>query len=409
MAEEGNREISQVTRREAKIPAPHDTGITSNQQINTPVVKANEDVQEVHAASKVLPSYSFQNVRPLLVRALLSIVIFVLVLVAIRYTPTLAVFALTTLMSYGGARSIARRAREASWLSRWSVVRFVRGMRKAFGTSPVALTLYAVCFLLASIAGGLLVLTQSPVVFTLFGVAIGVVLCAATSLDWYTRLKYILSISVIKLSAKLVFAFLVATTVFVSTVIAKQLTHSIALADPSSMPEFVRLASAFVFPFALSAILSLTLSVFMFAQYLVLFAGLVITMPIRYAVASFSPPMRTQLVGIGYRVLNGRRPQTSRPWWDHLVDGVQHFLRPVGTGAIAAMVILLGIFTLEIAGKIPEQYMQKLLVKTEYRTPHLCENVLASANVAYLQDGYVSVATPQSEGYKFSVEKCHKQ
>lgn len=217
-----------------------------------------------------------------------------------------------------------------------------------------------------------------------------------------------MSITVIRQSAKLVLAFLAATTVFLSTVIAKQLTHSIAQADPASMPEFVRLISAFVFPFALSAVLSATLSFVMITQYVVLLAGMFVTMPIRYTVASFSPPMRSRLVGIGYRVLYGRRPSNIRPWWDQLVDGVQHFLRPVGTGAIAGLVISLGLVVVDIAGHIPGKYMQALLVKTEYRSPHRCENVATSAHIAYLQDGYVSVAIPHLEGYKFSIEKCHK-
>jgi hypothetical protein len=311
-------------------------------------------------------------------------------------------------MSYVGVRRVVCQARRARWLSRWDVVRFVRGMRKSFAASPVALTLYAVCFVMASIAASVLMWTQSPLVFALLGVAAGVVLCVATFIDWYARLRYVFSFTVFRQLANLGIAFLAATTVFLSTVIAKQLTHSIAQADPAAMPEFVRLISALVFPFAISAVLSATLSFVMITQYTVLLALIFFTMPIKYTVACFSPPMRTRLVGIGYRVLYGKRPPNNRPWWDQLVDGGQHVLRPIGTGAIAGIVMFPGLVVVDLAGHIPEKYLQALLVKTEYRSPHLCENVLASAHVAYLQDGYVSVATPKPEGHKFSVEKCHK-
>lgn len=397
-----------MAQRDVELVALNDTGITANQPLEVQGIGVSDAVRALHAAPKEFHPSELQKIRQLIFRTLLIVGLVIVVWGAIRYVPTLAVFALMALMSYAGVRSVVRRARKARWLSRWDVVRFVRGTRKSFAASPVALTLYAACFGMASIAASVLMWTQSPLVFALFGIAVGVVLCVATFIDWYARLRYALSITVIRQSAKLVVAFLAATTVFLSTVIAKQLTHSIAQADPASMPEFVRLISAFVFPFALSAVLSATLSFVMITQYLVLLAGMFVTMPIKYTVACFSPPMRTRLVGIGYRVLYGRRPPNNRPWWDQLVDGVQHFLRPVGTGAIAGLVIFLGLVVVDFAGHIPGKYLQALLVKTEYRSPHLCENVLASAHVAYLQDGYVSVATPQSEGYKFSVEKCHK-
>lgn len=349
-----------------------------------------------------------QRIWELIFRTLLVVGLLIVVWGAIRYVPNLAASVFMALVSYAGVRSVIRRARKARWPSRWDVVRFVRGMRKSIAASPVALTLYAACFGLSSIAASILMWTQSHLVFALFGIAIGVVLCVATFIDWYARLRYVLSIAVVRQTAKLLVAFLAATTVFMSTVIAKQLTHGIAQADPASMPEFVRLVSAFVFPFALSAVLSASLSLVMIAQYVVLLAGILVTTPIKYTVACFSPPMRTRLAGIGYRVLCGKRPSTNQPWWDQLVDGVQHFLRPVGTGAIAGLVIVLGLVVVDLAGHIPEKYLQALLVMTEYRNPHLCENVLATAHVAYLQDGYVSVAVRQSEGYKFSVQKCHK-
>lgn len=400
---------NEMAQRDVELAALRDTVIT----VDRPPIGAqgngvSDAVGELHTATKEVHPSEAQKIRRLIFRTLLIVGLVIVAWCAIRYVPTLAAFVLMLIMSYAGVRSVVRRARKARWLSRWDVVRFVRGMRKSFAASPVALTLYAACFGMASIAASVLMWTQSPLVFTLFGVAVGVLLCVATFIDWYARLRYVLSITVIRQSAKLAVAFLAATTVFLSTVIAKQLTHSIAQADPASMPEFVRLVSAFVFPFALSAVLSATLSFVMIAQYVVLLAGMFVTLPIKYAIAGFSPPMRSQLVGIGYRVLYGRRPSNNRPWWDQLVDGVQHFLRPVGTGAIAGLVIFLGLGVVDLAGHVPEKYLQALLIKTEYRSPHLCENVLTSAHVAYLQDGYVSVATPQSEGHKFSIEKCHK-
>ena len=227
---------NEMAQRDVELAALSDKGITTDQPLEVQGISVSDTVGELHAAPKEFPPSELQKIRQLIFRTLLIIGLVIVVWGAIRYVPTLAVFALMALMSYAGVRSVVRRAREARWLSRWDVVRFVRGMRKSFVASPVALTLYAACFGMASIAASVLMWTQSPLVFAMFGVAVGVVLCVATFIDWYARLRYVLSITVIRQSAKLVVAFLASTTVFLSTVIAKQLTHSIAQADPASMP-----------------------------------------------------------------------------------------------------------------------------------------------------------------------------
>lgn len=384
-----------MTQRNIEHSVLDDTTITADKPARAPSAKLSEVVKVTANFQKKSSVFGYVLFGMMFLGLLLG-------------SPILVCLSFMTLLTYGGALGVVRRLQDVRWLSRWRLVRFSRGIRKSFVASPVSLALYAICFFLAALTGSTLVLTQSPLVITLYGVSIGIVLSAATFLDWYARLKYVLSISIAKQVVKWIVAFLATITVFLSTVIAKQLTHSIAQADPASMPEFVRLVSAFVFPFALSAVISASLTALMVAQYLVLFVGLSLAMPLKVAVSSFSPSIRKHWGEIGYRVLNGKRPLNSRPRWGQLINGVQHFFRPVGTGAIAALVSLLGIYSVNLAGHIPKKYMQALLVMTEYRAPHLCENVLDSKYVAYLQDGYVSVATPLAEGYKFSVEKCHK-
>ena len=175
------------------------------------------------------------------------------------------------------------------------------------------------------------------------------------------------------------------------------------------MPEFVRLASAFIFPFALSVVLSTTLTVLMIAQYVILLIGVLVTIPTQNVAMFFSQPKQNQSKGLFHKLLYGKKRSKNQPWWGRLVDGVQHFLRPVGTGGVAIVVIFVAVSVLNLAGHIPKMYLQKLLVMTEYRNPHLCENIAPLIHVVYLQNGYVSVATPAVDGYKFSVEKCHKQ
>jgi hypothetical protein len=331
-----------------------------------------------------------------------------LLLIASKYTPLLVVFLLMALLSYAGFVSAMHLARQAKWLSKWEIVRAMRSVRKAVNASPVALVFYALCLGLTSITVCIFIVTESVFIFSILGILIGIVLCVATLLDWYARLHFVVTIKPIRRFAKWGLAFLSATTIFVSTVVAKQLTNSISLVDPSSMPEFVRIASAFIFPFALSVVLLTTLTILMIAQYVILLIGVLVTIPTQNVAMLLSQPKQNQSKELVYKLLYGKKRSKNQPWWGRLVDGVQHFLRPVGTWGVAIVVIFFGVSVLNLAGHIPKKYLQQLLVMTEYRNPHLCENIAPLIHVVYLQNGYVSVATPDVDGYKFSVEKCHK-
>jgi hypothetical protein len=343
----------------------------------------------------------FSVLRPLCVIALLFSAAILL-----RFFPRLMGFAVILVICYAGIRNFLHRVQTANWLSKWALIRFVRRIRKSFGTSPTALALYAGCFALSCVT--LLTAVAQYKYVALFSTFLtGILLCVATALDWYVRLKYVLSSAMMRKIAKIVIGFLATATVFFSTVLAKQLTHSIAQADPSSLPEFVRIVSAFVFPFALSAVISVSLTLVMIVQYAVLLIGLFFITSSQHLANFFSTRWRAQLRGITYRIVNGKKPPIKRAWWEITANGVQFFLRPVGSGAFAALIICLGLSAAELAGHIPSNYLQIMLVKTEYRHPHLCENVSSSSSVAYLQDGYVSVATKGSDGYVFSTVKCH--
>lgn len=343
-----------------------------------------------------------------LLRAGITLVLFFLALFMMEHFPffTMAIFA--AVLTYAGARSFLRRARQAKWVSKWTLMRSIRGVRKTFLASPEALAMYAACFCVASFAVCTLMVTQSQLVTAVFIPICGGLLCIATFLDWYARLNFVLSIPRIRQLAKVLVTFLAAATVFFSTILAKEITHEVAQADPSAMPEFVRLLATLIYPFALSAVLSATLSIVMLLQYVglifMLLGSTFANQMGNFLVSTLAKPIKS----FGYRILNGRRPPQHRSVLDEFVDGTQHFFRPIGTGAIAALVLTAGLGVKSLMSNVPNHYMQMFLVMTEYRSPHLCENVPSTKHVAYLQDGYVSVATPLVQGYLFSIEKCHR-
>lgn len=88
--------------------------------------------------------------------------------------------------------------------------------------------------------------------------------------------------------------------------------------------------------------------------------------------------------------------------------GYQFMLRPIGTRAIAVLVILAGQAAFQLSTYLPLPYLQRALVLTEYHSPHQCENVADTASIAFQAGGYVSVAVRDGEGYSFTTTRCHK-
>lgn len=145
-----------------------------------------------------------------------------------------------------------------------------------------------------------------------------------------------------------------------------------------------------------------------FTQYMFLLFGVLMSIPARYTLNFFSSNIRQKTGIILYRLIHGKHPPKNRTWWIAVVDGGQFILRPVGTAIIALLVISLGQIFVKATESVPQKYLQILLVNTEYHQMHLCENVPAERPVAYLQGGYVSVATISDDHYSFSTMKCHK-
>ena len=334
--------------------------------------------------------------------------IFIAVCSAIRYALDVAIVGLSVSMSYAVGRGAIRRAREVQWFSPEDIERFSSGMRHAFGAPPLAVTLYAAFLGLDLLAVSIFLLTKSDWFFISISAVAGIMLCAATFVDWFMRLRYVFSFAPVRKSAMWILGFFATTAILFSTVVAKQLTHGIAHVDPASMPEFVNLVTAFVFPFALSAVMSAVLTFLMVSQYVALFIITCAKWTPNGGFTMVLPAGHKRLLGAGHEDLDGKNVPASQPWWNKLIDGLHHILRPMGTGVIAFLVISGGVFVANFAKSIPQGWLQSALVSIEYRRPHLCENILATVPIAYLQGGYVSMATPEGNGYNFSVEKCHK-
>jgi hypothetical protein len=236
----------------------------------------------------------------------------------------------------------------------------------------------------------------------------GIVLCAATITDWYTRLKYLLESKLAKRAIIAIVGFLGTTTIFTSNVIANHLAFTVSQADPGKMPEFVRLTSAVVYPFSLALVVSGFLVVVMVMQSVVMILGTGTITLFRNLTGAATPLLQKKVENMAYRLITGRHPPEYRPWWDKIAGSFEFVLRPIGTGAIAIFVVMAGVAIARVGSFVPMLYIQEALVTTQYHSNHRCENVDPAAFISFQDDGYVSVAMKIEGKYIFENKKCHR-
>lgn len=345
-------------------------------------------------------------IPPIVIHFFLLLAAAVLFFKSLDYSPTLAGAVMFFAMFCLVTRHAVSQVRKAKWYSKWAMVRRLRKMRKVYLASPIALALYSVCTAfffavpLAQSAG------WANVGFFCMVVG-GLVLCAATISDWYTRLTHLLKSKVAKRALVAIVGFLGTTTIFTSNVIANHLAFTVSQADPAKMPEFVRLASAVVYPFSLALVVSGFLVVLMVMQSAVMILVAWTTTLVGNLTGAATPKLREKIESMSYRLINGRRPPKYRPWWEKMAGTFQMIWRPIGTGSLAIFVVMAGIGIAQVGTFVPTSYIQEALVTTQYHTHHKCENVDPAAYIAFQDDGYVSVAMMKDGQYTFENKKCH--
>jgi hypothetical protein len=329
-----------------------------------------------------------------------------LILKSFEYYPTQSGALLFFIFFCCVVRHAVGQVREATWYNKWSMVRRLRHMRKVYLVSPVALALYSVCAAFCCAVPLVHLFRWMTVGLICMSVA-GIVLCAATIADWYTRLKYLLESKLATRAIIAIVGFLGTITIFTSNIIANHLAFSVSQAAPAKMPEFVRLVSAVVYPFSLALVVSGFLVVVMGMQSVVMILGAWTTTLVRNLTGAALPLLQKKVENMAYRLIPGRRPPKYRPWWDKVAGTSQFVLRPIGTGALAIFVVMAGVAIERVGSFVPMPYIQEALVTTQYHSKHKCENVDPAAFISFQDDGYVSVAMKSEGKYTFENKKCH--
>lgn len=201
-----------------------------------------------------------------------------------------------------------------------------------------------------------------------------------------------------KTAAKAFYAALAVAFGFIASSIAKNYANSVTQIDPKYLSDFTGLLTVFftwIFVLSMIPVGVLLLSACrLMATQLCMLLLTVILLPL-----SSVYPKIGQLPDYIWQLLTG--DTAGFPKFRFFMLPAFHFL-----GAAIACAVLLAPLSLLSTYRIElDRLFTQLLVLMDYRPNHGCQAPVGS-RVAFLERGYVSVATRTGDGYRFSVIQC---
>lgn len=193
----------------------------------------------------------------------------------------------------------------------------------------------------------------------------------------------------------------------ISLAIAKQVTHSLVNIDPKYFIEFVSITTFLVLPLTYLTVAAGLLGVYAVFQFVTVLAIGVADMFLAPLQPVIGNGIRTKIGLYWYRILNGHKP----------LNNVIPKLGLFSPGKVALIaspmskfaVVLLASGLVEMATEIfpnIRSTMTDVLISLEYRAHHRCVNIAQDSLVAYMEDGWVSVAIKSEDSYKFDIVRC---
>lgn len=281
------------------------------------------------------------------------------------------------------------------------LIRIIRALRRFFAISPEVEFLHLSTILLVLISLGYMLVTKSPAGFDALGnISLGLV-CLAAIVDTGRQMIQLTRITWTRTIGKVVLAGIGAALFYVGIAISKHLAHTTTGADPAHFPEFSGLFATLAMPLLYSMLGCLALGLWAIAQLVITFIVLVLGSALA-GVTSNAPAWKLFL----YRLQQGKRPPQNYRAPKRNFKWAIVWMRP--TGLLLSVGLILGAWTylLEEHGESLEAIAIKGLVMLEYKQGGKCLGIPTQAEVAYLDEGMVSMAQKKDGRIVFSTHKC---
>lgn len=217
-------------------------------------------------------------------------------------------------------------------------------------------------------------------------------LCLAGVLDLSQQVFRFTRLTWAKTIGKVFLAFIGSVLLYVSSSIAKQITHGITLTDPQHFPDFVGWLTAMAMP----ALYIFSGIAFLAAWTLCLYALAAIAVLVH---------LSKEFVLTQLELLKLRPRTVCRPNVNWLIVATR----------MGSMIVALFFISETYSGlffkneKYITNHLEKILVMMEYRKQGECTNLNPGEKYSYLDDEKISVATSDHDGYRFSSRICSKE
>jgi len=280
-------------------------------------------------------------------------------------------------------------------------VRIIGVTRRFFAISPEVEFLHVSTIFLVLISLAYVQATENLTAFNALGqVFLGLVFIAAT-VDTGRQVVQLTRITWAKTIGKVGLAGVGAALFYVATAFSKQIVHGITATDPKYYSEFSGLFATLAMPVLYLLLGLVVLGTWAFTQLAFAFVATVVGSPLS-RITSNVPAWKLFL----YRMQHGKRPPQNycAPKVDFRLAVV--WMRPISL--ILSIVLILSAlkYILNEYGESLKSVTVKSLVALEYKPGSRCLGLPPEVEVAYLQNGLISVAKQVDGHFSFSTQKC---
>jgi hypothetical protein len=188
---------------------------------------------------------------------------------------------------------------------------------------------------------------------------------------------------------------------------AKKVTHAISPIDPKYMSEFTTIVAAFYLPIVYLAMAGVAVAAYALFQVFVFWLVSMAGMFTEQLKPILGENKNARLRLYWYRIRCGKRPRGSvlPPAASLDSAGISLLASPISK-MIVATVLVSGVQEISKLLPLATGILTRTMVEVEYKENSGCKDLPRGVRVVYMDDGNVSIAERNLDGYTFKVGTC---
>lgn len=286
-------------------------------------------------------------------------------------------------------------------------MRWIRSLRLYALPNPIVDALQYLSFGLVFLSIAFIAAGWQSASIPAMGVAV-VVLAAAGLCETVVRISRVAKSMWAPMIGKILSVSVCVILAAISLSMAKQATHALVQIDPKYLTEFVSVVTFIFIPIVYLSTAAVVLLLYAVLQFLVLFALAIGDMIFGQTQIFLGSGPKERLRLYFYRIVHGRKPLGGKVPKAGFLPKAHISLLASPLSKLAFVMVLSPLLSNPVgAHSAIKPALETALLALEYRDSSRCLKFEASSLVAYMEDGWVSVAHKENGTYIFEVRKCN--